>query len=171
MKSESEINQKLKQVIFRHRKNYVQDGLSRKPENCQHNRRVKLPIHTGNRATIRVCGYVDDDGELNDLVCDSTMAGDKQASDCPFFECRYTAADLKKRFKNKLGLGEEIVPIGLIAKEFPDIAALKWCLDPGKTDTEEPEGEQPDILALLGDKAEEPEIIPERPLVEENDGT
>lgn len=167
MKTESEIRQKLKQVLYRHRKNYVQKGLSRLPENCEHNRVVRLPVHTGNRATIRVCGYIGEDGETNDRVCDSTMAGDVQAQECPFFECVKTATELKEEFKSKMGLGDEVVPIGAVAKEYPDVAALKWVMDPGKTDTEAPEEQDLGILALLGAvEQDEDTNVPDRPLVE-----
>lgn len=166
MKTESEIKQKLKQVIFRHRKNYVQERLSRRPENCEHNRVVRLPVHTGNRASLRVCGYISDDGDTNDVVCDSTMAGEKQAQECPFFECGKDAKELKEEFKNRMGLGKEVVPIGVIAKEYPDVAALKWALDPGKTDPEEPEEADTSILAIFG---EDPQNLPDRPLVEDEE--
>ena len=47
MKSAGQIKQKAKQTIFRHRKKYVEAGLSRRPQNCAYNERVTLPVHKG----------------------------------------------------------------------------------------------------------------------------
>lgn len=168
MKSEGQVRQKLKQVIYRHRKNYVNEGMARRPENCDHNRVVRLPLHTGNRASIRVCGYVDDDGGTNDLVCDSTMAGEDQARECPYFCEGRSAEDLKDEFNRKLGLDGSEIQIGFIAKEYPDVAALMWALGPSKkANTKEPEEDEEGILAFFGEQTPEPEEVPERPLVED----
>lgn len=170
MKSEGQIKQKLKQVIYRHRKNYVAQGLARVPENCCHNRVVRLPVHTGNRAVIRVCGLDLGEGDTNDVVCDSTMAGEEQARKCEYFRECATAEQLKDEFKQKLGLDGTTVNIGVIAKEYPDVAALMWALGPGKpVDKKEPKPEGPGILAFFGGPIEEPEEVPERPLVEDTD--
>lgn len=171
MKSEGQIKQKLKQVVYRHRKNYVERGLARVPENCTHNRVVRLPVHTSNRATIRVCGLVLDDGDTNDLVCDSAMAGVEQARKCEYFQECTTAEKLKEEFKRKLGLDGSVVNIGVIAKEYPDVAALMWALGPGKpVDKKAPDKpDDPGILAFFGGPIEEPDEVPERPLVEDSD--
>jgi hypothetical protein len=178
VKSEGQLKQKAKQIIFRHRKAYVQRGLAKRPENCSHNRKVSLPVHMANRATLSVCGYCPDDGAPNNVVCDSTMGGDRQAGECPFFEARRTAEALKDEFNRKLGLNGHAVEIGYIAKEYPDVAALLWVMGPGKPANREappPEPEnQGNILAFFGDfadeLAEEPDDVPERPLVEDDDG-
>ena len=175
MKTEGQVKQKAKMVIFRHRKAYIQQGLSRRPENCSYNRRVHLPAHTANRATIGVCGYCADGLPPNDIVCDSTMGGDPQAEKCAFFQKRHSAEDLKSEFNHKLGIDGGIPrEIGYIAKEFPDVAALLWVMGPSKNvNREEPEEEedpQGNILAFFGD-GEEPEDLPERPLVEEPEAT
>lgn len=170
MKTEAQVRQKLKQVIFRHRKEFVREGLSRRPQNCAHNRTVRLPVHTGNRASLRVCDYRQGDDAM-DVVCDPTMAGDEQAQECPFFACRQTASSLKEDFKAKLGLDGSPVQIGVIASEYPDVAALMWVMGPGKNvDKNDPEDAQESILALFGSDAfEEPETLPRRPLVEDGD--
>ena len=172
MKSENQIKQKLKQVIYRHRKSHVERGLSRRPENCSHNHAVRLPAHTGNRAVIHVCGYCPEGSLLpNDVVCDSTMAGDVQARECPYFKGRQTPDSLKEEFTGKLGLDGTVVQIGVIAKEYPDVAALMWALGPGKNvDKKAPESaEGPGILAFFGENLEEPDDVPDRPLVEDPD--
>jgi len=165
VKTEGQVKQKVKQVVFRHRKEYVRRGLAQIPDNCGHNRVVHLPQHTGNRATIRVCGL-----ENNDVVCDASMGGDAQARGCPHFKCQNTSNSLKTQFNIQLGLNGETVEIGYIAKEYPDVAALMWVMGPDKNaNREEPEEEedpQGNILAFFGD-AEEPENLPDRPLVED----
>lgn len=172
MKNEGQIKQKVKQVIFRHRKAYIQHGLARKPENCSHNDVVRLPVHMSNRATLHICGYCPDGIVPTNVVCDSTMGGDRQAAECPFFRSKKNASTLKEDFNRKLGLnGESPVEIGYIAKEYPDVAALMWVLGPGSKEhnSEEPEEEEnePNILAFFGD-GEDVGAIPERPFVEES---
>ena len=168
MKSEGQIKQKLKQVIYRHRKNYVEQRMSRRPDNCAHQRRVSLPQHTGNRATIGVC-YCEEFAEQS--VCDSTMGGDLQAEECEHFKACNRADRLKDEFKRKLGLDGSVVNIGVIAKEYPDVAALMWALGPSKPVNKEDPEEPGDsgILAFFGGPIEEPEELPERPLVEDVD--
>jgi len=171
VKTEGQIKQKIKQVVFRHRKAYVQRGMARRPENCAHNERVTLPVHMANRASLGVCGYCPDGSSPNNVVCDSTMGGDRQAAECPYFGQRKSADALKDEFNRKLGLdGGTPAEIGYIAKEYPDVAALLWVMGPGKGANREappPEPEtQSNILAFFGDE-DEPDHIPERPLVEE----
>lgn len=171
MKNEGQIKQKVKQVIFRHRKAYINEGLARKPENCLHNDRVRLPVHMANRATLGICGFCPDDQTPNNFVCDSSMGGDKQAAECPFFRSHTSAEELKDEFNKKLGLnGETPVKIGYIAKEYPDVAALMWVLGPGDRGQDAdvpPSEEEGSILAFFGD-GEDVGTVPEQPLVEES---
>jgi hypothetical protein len=99
------------------------------------------------------------------------MDGDRQAEKCPYFENLREAEELKTDFKRKLGLDGNVVNIGLIAKEYPDVAALMWALGPGKpVDKKDPANpSDPGILAFFGGPIEEPAVIPERPLVEDAD--
>ena len=168
MKSEGQVKQKLKQVIYRHRKSHVERGMARLPENCRSNRRVSLPQHTGNRTSLGVC-YCEEIADQR--VCDSTMAGDVQAQNCPYFEDLHTPEVLKDAFTRKLGLDGTVVNIGVIAKEYPDVAALMWALGPGKNANKKEPEEPGDlgILAFFGEQLEEPDVVPERPLVEDSD--
>ena len=169
MKTEGQIKQKVKQVVFRHRKAYIRHGLARHPGNCFFNRRVHLPVHMTNRVVLHICGYCSD--TPNNVVCDATMGGDRQAAECPYFEARKTADQLKDEFNEKLGVdGGPPREIGYIAKEYPDVAALLWVMGPGKgTNPEEPEeGEQPNILALFGSEEDLGDVA-EHPLVEDDD--
>jgi len=169
MKSEGQIRQKVKQVIFRHRKEHVRQGLVKRPTNCRYNEEVRLPANMANRATIRVCGYHPAEYR-NNVVCDSSMGGDPQATECPYFQPLHSPEDLKEEFNAKLGLNGTTVEIGVIAKEYPDIAALMWVMGPAKNvNTEEPDSsEENTILAFFGN-GEEPEELPERPLVDDDE--
>jgi hypothetical protein len=171
VKTEGQIKQKVKQVIFRNRKAFIRHGLARHPENCTYNERVSLPVHMSNRATLRICGYCPEGDTPNNVVCDASMGGERQAAECPYFEAHRSAASLKEEFNDLLGIeGGTPKEIGVIAKEYPEIAALLWVLGPGKgANVEEPEEEeQPNILGFFGN-GEDLGDVPERPLVEDDD--
>lgn len=169
MKTEGQIKQKVKQVIYRHRKEFIRRGVATRPENCEHNRRISLPQHHSNRGILGVCGYCPEGEGPRNIVCDSSMEGDRQAAECPYYKGARTASALKTEFNERLGLdGGQPVEIGYIAKEYPDVAALLWVLGPSKqVNTTEPAPEpEENILAFFGDE-DEPEDVPERPLVED----
>lgn len=171
MKTEKQVRQKAKQVLFRHRKEHVRRGLAQRPHNCAHNQKVTLPIHMANRATLGVCGLCLEANQPRNVLCDSSMGGDEQAANCPYFQAAKTAKVLKEEFNHSLGLdGESPVQIGIIAKEYPDLAALMWVLGPQKnmrTGLPE-EDEDGSILAFFGDDSDElDDSVPERPLVED----
>lgn len=162
MKREGQIRQQLKQVIYRHRKRYVTEGLKQKPVNCKHNDVVRLPVHTANRATIRVCRFQNGQG-WNNRVCDSSMGGDEQAQECPYFDCKNTPKGLKEEFSSQLGLDGTPVVKGILARDYPDIAALLWVLGPGQSMRAQQEDEpRPDLLAFFNhdDKEEDEEDEP-----------
>jgi len=96
------------------------------------------------------------------------MGGEQQAVECPFFTPCSTADELKAEFNENLGIeGGTPKDIGYIAKHYPDVAALLWVLGPSKgARTEDPEDEDPNILAFFG-KGEGVTEVPERPLVVE----
>jgi hypothetical protein len=181
MRTDGQIRHKLKQLIFRHRKKFVEKGLSQKPHNCKHNGVVRLPVHTGNRATIHVCtwgvGHVVEpgkghDGEnWNNRVCDSSMGGDEQAQECPYYEGCHSPESLKAEFTRKLGFGDNQTSSGQLAQEYPDLIALMWVLGTAKkkngADNSMPEGDG--ILAFFGSDVEEPDEVPDEPLLEEAD--
>ena len=98
MKTEGQIKQQVKQVVYRRRKAFIRHGLARHPENCTYTERVKLPIHMSNRATLHICGYCSDGKTPNNIVCDTSMGGDRQAAECPYFEARRSAEELKAEF-------------------------------------------------------------------------
>lgn len=163
MKTEGQVRQKLKQVVFRHRKEHVKRGLATRPENCEHNGTVHLPLHLSNRTSLRVCRFVDDEGTWLNRVCDASMGGVEQAQGCPHFSCRHTPASLKADFGRQIGLDGTGVEIGYIAKMFPDVAALMWVLGPaagvGRESSEEPADDG--ILAFFGAHEDEDAEAPE----------
>jgi hypothetical protein len=129
VKTEGEIRQKLKQVLFRHRKSFLQDGLDRRPDNCVHNDVVHLPLSVSvNDGSTRVCRFVAEDGTWNNRICDSRLGGDRQAIKCPYYACRNTAGDLKQTFRADLGLDGGPMELAHIAKTYPDVVALMWVL-------------------------------------------
>jgi hypothetical protein len=151
VKTAGQIRQKLKQVVYRHRKEHVRRGLARRPENCEHNGVVHLPVHMANRETVRICRYVDDNGAWRNRVCDPALGGVQQAQACPHFSCCNTPESLKEDFGRGIGLDGTPVEIGHIAKHYPDVAALMWVLGP-VAGPQAPEDDPIDdgILAFFG---------------------
>lgn len=171
MKGEGQIKQKVKQVVFRHRKAYIRRGMARHPENCVFNEQIHLPVHMANRASLRVCGYCPEGGEPSKVMCDATMGGERQAAECPVFQAHKSAEELKEEFNDKLGIeGGPPKEIGYIAQAYPDVAALLWVLGPGQgvnVGAPSEENGEPNILAFFDDGKEVGDI-PERPLVEDH---
>jgi len=123
------IKHKLGQVVFRHRKRFIEEGLKRRPCNCAYNAPVKFPRKTSARETVHVCLFqIADRSAWNNTICDDAFDGASQAQQCPYFKCQNTAEDLKEMFASLLGLDGTPVEIGWVAKHYPDIAALTWVL-------------------------------------------
>jgi hypothetical protein len=148
VKSESQVRQKLKQVLFRHRKEFLREQLHRRPENCKHNAVVHLPVHVATRSSLRICGLVHESEGWNNRVCDSLIGGDRQATQCPHYVCQHTPEELKLEFNEKIGLGQTPVEIGRLAKDYPDAAALMWVLSPTPEDA-------PTVFSLFGEDGPE----------------
>ena len=121
MKTEGQVRHKLQQVTYRHLQRAIRTALSRRPENCVHNRRVKLPVIEDE---IRFCS-VREDEDGDSLACDECYDGIEQASRCPAFECANTKDSVKEDFTEFLKGSD----VATIAAEYPDIAALLWALD------------------------------------------
>lgn len=125
MKTEGQIRQKLKQVVYRHRKSFIHRGLACRPENCEHNAITRLPLHVSDRAYVRTCRYSGEDWDSR--ICDPLLGGDRQASECPHYACRNTVESLKTSFREELE--QQPLSLAKIAREYPDVAALLWALD------------------------------------------
>jgi len=126
MKSASAVKHQLQQVIFRYIKKQLRDNFRMDPETCVYNKRVVIgqPSKIAPQA-VGVCYYEKDESGPRFVICDSLVAGcQDQARSCPMWKARFTKEAIKRNFRNLLQ-GDK----GLIAVNFPDIAALLWVLD------------------------------------------
>lgn len=121
MKTEGQVRHKLQQATYRHLQRAIRTKLSRRPENCAHNRRVKLPVIDDE---VRFCS-VREDRDGDPLSCDECYDGVEQASRCPAFECVNTKDSVKAEFTDFLRGSD----VATIAAQYPDVAALLWTLD------------------------------------------
>ena len=113
----SKVKQKLKQVKFRHLKAYLSDNLKSDPRNCTHNE-----ITTSEKGEVGVCAY--EGSNLYGNVCDVSFGRDL-SQECGLFCPKRSKEELKKEFYEFIDKS----PIGLVAKEFPDVTALIWVLN------------------------------------------
>lgn len=128
MRSSGQIQQKLKQVRFRHYKKEAADLLKQTPKNCGNNIQV-----AGAQTPIRIC-------KLDFQVCDSNSQ-DRSGS-CGTFVQAHGLEEVKKSlldfFSNR--------SIPEIAVRYPDVAALLWVLDGEVLEGEEPTGGREDYF-------------------------
>jgi len=121
MRTQEQIKQQLKQVVFRHRQRKLRDLFKHKPTTCCNNRKVPLGV-----AHVRLCGVLNPAGIPRNVPCDSRIVGcDDMARECPLWGPRRDKADVKAEYHALIRSGDR----GLIAAEYPDIAALMWVLD------------------------------------------
>lgn len=152
-----EIAQKLKQLLFRHRKNLLAQALYRQPETCKHNHPTHLQegedVFVGDGPPLpRFCAHADQLG----LVCDPEYGGEDLAAHCPLWEPIKTPEQIKQDFRNLVAAGP-----AQVTKAYPDAAALMWVLnsraedvlDGDNADAEGPPQEPPsrrfNLLSLL----------------------
>jgi hypothetical protein len=171
MKKQGSVRQKLKQVMFRHRSKYVEEGMKRRPANCAHNEIVQVhDPSSANRAGLRICLYgvsSEDHDRWNNRTCDESLGGLEQCRQCPMFKNRSTSEDLKAEFATMLGAGD----IGWIAKQYPDVAALMWVLDSETQSTgssPKPKDKSENILAFFGGVELNEAEIPDEPLASDD---
>lgn len=119
MRTEGQVRHKLQQATYRHLQREIRTKLSRRPENCAHNRRVKLPV-----VSVRFCTLREDDSGAFQ-TCDEACGGLDQAAKCPDFECAHTKESVREDFAKFLSTSD----VATIAAEYPDLAALLWTLD------------------------------------------
>jgi len=136
VKTESEIRQKLKQVLYRYRQKRLKDLFKKTSFGCRHHAVVPL----SETAEVGVCGYREN-GLARSVLCDARFHDDEQAHGCPFWDSRQTKEDVKAEFKALLASKK----LGPIAANFPDAAALMWVLEvspePGSLPELDPEPE------------------------------
>lgn len=123
MRSESEIRQKLKQVLFRYRKKKIDAVFRKTPDTCRHNATLE-PRDGYGAGGVRACFHTVD-GVPRGVVCDIRYDNGLRARGCPLWEPRGNKEAENSRFRRILESGN----MGLVAKEFPDAAALMWVLN------------------------------------------
>lgn len=129
MKSEGEIRQKLKQVLFRHQKAILKANFKKRPNTCAHNALVELDKDSD----IGICVFPTPDGPRG-IPCDERLAGIEQAKKCDLWEPIRDKDEIKAEFQ---ALFEDTSDLGPIAAEYPDAAALLWVLGEGSISEEE----------------------------------
>jgi hypothetical protein len=114
MKTEGQVRQQLKQVLFRHLQRKLKGIFRKIPETCVHNETM---------GKVCFCGLNSFD-QKSIVVCDSSVTGCiEKAKSCPAWKARRTKIEIKEEFRT-LVAGN----FGRIAIEYPDVAALLWVL-------------------------------------------
>jgi len=122
MRSQGQIQHQLKQVVFRHLQKKLRANFKKRPDTCGHNRQVELDDCT----VVHLCGVLASDGTPRNVPCDARIPGcSEMARECPLWVPVKTKDEVKAEFHGVIQSGDR----GLIASEYPDIAALLWVLD------------------------------------------
>ena len=130
MRSQGQVRHKMKQVLFRHLQKKLRAAFRHRPDTCIHNQEV-----SGEGLQVFVCGCP----ENTRVLCDARVqASLDQALSCPWWKPVKGKDALKADFQALIQSSDR----GLIATEYPDVAALLWFLDEDITD------------AFLGDAGE-----------------
>ena len=142
MRQETTVQQKLKQVIYRHLQRILRDNFKRRPSSCRFNR-------TYGDNNVGVCVFRLD-GEPRGAHCDIRFGGEPSAKDCPWFEPRQSRDEIKVEFRALLNQSSR----GVIAAAFPEVMALLWVLD-SENDASDWEEVVDNALALSSEDDEE----------------
>ena len=121
MKSEAQIRQKLKQVLYRHQSRKVQEAFKKRPETCFFN---GAPV----AGMPRLCLHgAEEPAKWKGVICDRLHDGVEMASNCPLFEPLADDPDvviIKAEFQKELRAKRVV-----LAAKYPDAAALMWVLE------------------------------------------
>lgn len=124
MRSEGQVRHQLKQVTFRHLQKRLRENFRQRPDTCSHNMAFVLDEATG--TTVGMCGYLSEEGCPRNVPCDARLpGGSEMARECPLWEAIQTKDQIKAEFKALVQNEDR----GLVAAQYPDIAALLWVLD------------------------------------------
>lgn len=124
MRSEGQVKQQLKQVAYRHLQKRLRENFRQRPDTCAHNGAVILDEAAG--TTVGLCGLINPDGTPRNVPCDARISGcSEMARECPLWAPIQTKAEIKAEFTALLQSADR----GVIAAQYPDIAALMWVLD------------------------------------------
>lgn len=122
MRYESNIRHQLRQVVFRHLQKRLKANFKQKPSTCSHN--ITMPLERG--VAVGLCGVMSAEGVMRGSPCDLRIPGcHKMAKGCPLWEPLQTKDEVKADFNAIIQSGDR----GVIASNFPDVAALLWVLD------------------------------------------
>lgn len=126
LRSSSQVRQKLKQAMFRHLQQELQDNFKATPEGCSHNHFTPIG---GSPERVGICRFdgTTPEGVLSPRggVCDARVTGCLvQAHACKCWAALYSKEKIKGDFRNLMASDR-----GMIAARYPDVAALMWVLD------------------------------------------
>jgi hypothetical protein len=161
VKTEGQVRQQFKQVAFRHRKKLVRRAISRLPSNCRHNRELDI----GGVPPVGFCSLLIEDADtFQGVLCDGRH-DPELVKTCPSFKPGATAEEIKEGFRSLVENPER----GVLALEYPDLAALLWVLDDDDVVPEVPDESAEEILVDLDENPVE-NVEDEPQGVEEGEG-
>ncbi|MEL7338905.1 MAG: hypothetical protein AAGM67_00360 [Bacteroidota bacterium] len=123
MKTESQIRQKLKQVLYRARKKMLEKRLEKSSCNCKHNRCLTIPdVVFSSHEKIFVCGHTEDG--WRDQICDDKV-DPSVAKECPLFQYKETSREIKEHFRSQV----ESKNLMFLSRNCSDALPLLWVLE------------------------------------------
>lgn len=122
MKTEGQVRQQLKQVLFRHLQKELRELFRKTPESCKHNRPFQSTEDPN--LMVQICGLRWDSDRIL-LGCDSRLDCLVQAQKCTLWVPIRDKETVKKEFHDLMESGDK----GRIAARYPDAAALLWVLE------------------------------------------
>lgn len=125
MRPRTQIQHRLKQIIFRHLQKKLRVNFRKGANTCRHNIPYDLGDEDGGCAWIGRCGLVQPDGVPRGVICDARIDQDAVGRGCPFWEPVQTKDEIRQEFETLIK-GEDRGPL---AAQYPDIAALMWVMD------------------------------------------
>lgn len=137
MQPRSKVQHRLKQLIFRHLQKRLRANFRQGASTCRHN--VPFDLDEEGDTCIGRCGLVQPDGTPRGIICDARIDHDRVAKDCPLWAPLQTKAEIQEEFEALVRNPD----LGVVASEYPDIAALRWVLsDPAEGPDELPTSEE-----------------------------
>lgn len=123
MKSESEVKQKLVQLLGRNLEKEFQKKLGRKPSNCVHNHVHSSLVNRENRIEVEHTGLCmlncEDPSSWEGRICETAA----DARFCPYFTPKNDKQKVYEEFMSK------VKDLDSLQHEHRDILMLKWVLD------------------------------------------
>lgn len=137
MQPRSKVQHRLKQLIFRHLQKRLRANFRQGSATCRHN--VPYDLDENGDTWIGRCGLVQPDGTPRGVICDGRIDLDTVAKGCPFWAPVQTKEEIRAEFEAVVRNPD----LGVVASEYPDIAALRWVLsDPAEETDDLPSSEE-----------------------------